>query len=227
MTTHSSPDSFAAGEKRTILIVEDELINREFLNMMLQDSYQLDFAENGSEALQMIRAEAGILSLILLDLNLPDMKGMEILKHLRSEPETASLPVIVMTADQDAEVECLSLGAVDFIPKPYPQQKVILARILRTIELYEDRDIIRWTERDSLTGLYNREYFYRYAERYDLYHADTRTDAVVVDINHFHMLNERYGRTTGDRILKQVGEHLLSAVRESGGIVCRRGGIPS
>ena len=72
---------------------------------------------------------------------------------------TALLPVIVMTADQEAEVECLNLGATDFIPKPYPKQEVVLARILRTIELFEDRDIIRWTERDQLTGLYNKEYF--------------------------------------------------------------------
>lgn len=63
------------------------------------------------------------------------------------------LPVIVMTADSEAEVESLTLGAIDFIPKPYPQQKVILARILRTIELSEDRDILRWTERDHVTGL--------------------------------------------------------------------------
>lgn len=69
----------------------------------------------------------------------------------------ARLPVIVMTSDSESEVECLSLGASDFIPKPYPRQQVVLARILRTIELYEDRDTLRWTERDQLTGLYNKE----------------------------------------------------------------------
>ena len=58
-------------------------------------------------------------------------------------------------------MECLSLGAIDFIPKPYPASKVILARILRTVELFENRDILRFTERDHLTGLYNKEFFYR------------------------------------------------------------------
>ena len=224
MTTQNRLNSFAAGEKRTILVVEDEQINREILSMMLEDSYKLVLAETGTEALAFIEAQTDPVSLILLDLNLPDMKGIEILKRLREKAETAALPVIVMTADQDAEVECLSLGAVDFIPKPYPRQKVVLARILRTIELYEDRDIIRWTERDSLTGLYNREYFYRYAVRYDQHHTDASMDAVVVDINQFHMLNERYGRAAGDRILKEVSGQLLAAVREAGGIVCRRGG---
>ncbi len=80
---------------------------------------------------------------MLLDLNLPDMKGIDILRSIKEEGPTALLPVIVMTANQNAEVECLSLGAVDFIPKPYPKQEIVLAQIRRTIELYEDRDIIR------------------------------------------------------------------------------------
>ena len=208
--------------KRTILIVEDEAINRELLGMLLEDDYDLLYAESGTEALRQIDLHGRNLNLVLLDLNLPDMKGQEILQRLKADTRTALLPVIVMTADQESEVECLNLGAIDFIPKPYPQQKVILARIRRTIELSEDRDIIRWTERDTLTGLYNPEYFYRYADQFDQYHMDTATDAVVVDINHFHMLNERYGRSAGDEVLKQVAQKLLEAVQDSEGIVCRR-----
>lgn len=114
------------------------------------------------------------------------------------------LPVIVMTADSEAEVESLTLGAIDFIPKPYPQQKVILARILRTIELSEDRDILRWTERDHVTGLYNKEFFYRYAAQLDVYHKDDPTDAILLNINHFRTLNDRYGKCYGDVVLQQV-----------------------
>ena len=208
--------------KRRILVVEDELINREILRLQIEDEYDLVFAETGTQALEIIDSQHETLSLILLDLNLPDMKGIDILRNMKNDQRTAMLPVIVMTADSDAEVECLNLGATDFIPKPYPKQEVILARILRTIELYEDRDIIRWTERDQLTGLYNREYFYRYASQFDNYHKDLATDAIVVDINHFHMINERYGRAYGDEMLKRIGEGLRSSVQESGGIVCRR-----
>ena len=207
--------------KRTILVIEDEMINRELLNMMLQDDYNLILAETGAQALKQIDEQAQKLSLILLDLNLPDMKGQDILRKLKSESRTAMLPVIVMTADQDAEVECLMLGAIDFIPKPYPQQKVVLARIFRTIELSEDKDIIRLTERDTLTGLYNREYFYRYAAQFDQIHSGMATDAVVVDINHFHMLNERYGKTAGDEVLKKVARKLTESIQDSGGIICR------
>ena len=208
--------------KRRILVIEDELINRELLGFMLQDTYEVSFAETGAQALDYLETRYETLSLVLLDLNLPDMKGIDILRRIKSDGRTALIPVIVMTADQDAEVECLSIGATDFIPKPYPKQEVVLARILRTIELFEDRDIIRWTERDQLTGLYNREYFFRYAAQFDTFHTGVETDAIVLNINHFRMLNERYGREFGDKVLKCVAASLLDAMSGSDGIVCRR-----
>ena len=213
---------FTANGKRTLLVIEDEQINREILGFLLGEVYNVVFAETGAQALKLLDERHGALSLVLLDLNLPDMKGMDILRRIKEDGRTAMLPVIVMTADQDAEVECLSLGATDFIPKPYPKREVILARIRRTIELFEDRNIIRWTERDQLTGLYNREFFYRYAAQFDSFHKEVPTDAIVLNINHFHLLNERYGRDFGDKALRRVAEKLLEAMRGSDGIVCRR-----
>ena len=208
--------------KRRILIVEDELINQEMLKIVLDDVYDTISAETGAEALARLAEGSETISLVLLDLNLPDMHGLDVLKQMKADSRSARIPVIVMTAEKDAEVESLTLGAIDFIPKPYPQPKVIHARVLRTIELCEDRDIIRSTERDHLTGLYNREYFYRYAAQYDVYHKDQPTDAIVLDINHFHIINERYGKNYADEVLKRIGEKVLDAVRASGGIVCRR-----
>ncbi len=208
--------------KRRILIVEDELINQELLRIMLSETYEILFAATGTEALKIIESEHQTLSLILLDLNLPDMKGMDILRQLKADPAAAKVPVIVMTSERESEVESIELGAVDFIPKPYPQAEVVRVRIRRTIELSEDRDIIGQTERDQLTGLYNREFFYRYAEQYDRYHKDLPTDAIVLDINHFHMINERYGKAYGDEVLRKIGEKVRDVVKDAGGIVCRR-----
>ena len=208
--------------KRRILIVEDELINQELLRIMLSETYDVLFASTGTEALKIIESEHQTLSLILLDLNLPDMKGMDILRQLKADPAAAKVPVIVMTSERESEVESIEEGAVDFIPKPYPQAEVVRVRIRRTIELSEDRDIIGQTERDQLTGLYNREFFYRYAEQYDRYHKDLPTDAIVLDINHFHMINERYGKAYGDEVLRKIGEKVRDVVKDAGGIVCRR-----
>ena len=220
------PDSHlkfhSANGKRLILVVEDEMINREILGMILGETYEVLFAVDGKEALEKVNAHEDTLSLILLDLNLPDMHGLDVLRQIKADNRLARIPIIVMTSDKEAEVESLTIGAIDFIPKPYPQPKVILARVLRTIELSEDRDIIRWTERDQLTGLYNREYFYRYAAQFDVHHKDMAMDAIVIDVNHFHMINERYGKEHGDAVLTRIGEKLRDMVKDSGGIVCRR-----
>ena len=212
----------SANGRRLILIVDDEMINRELLGAVLSTDYELIFAGNGREALEKIRENKDLLSLVLLDLLMPEMSGTEVLRILREDKELQKIPVIVLTADQNAEIESLDLGAIDFLPKPYPQAGVILARARRTIELSEDRDIIQSTERDPLTGLYNREYFYRYAEQFDQYHRELEMDAIVVDVNHFHMINERFGNAYGDEVLRRIGEGLREAVADTGGIVCRR-----
>ena len=216
------PDLYAGDRKRQVLIVEDEFVNRELLNAYLENDYELLFAETGAEALETIRAHSETLSLVLLDLILPDINGLDILRRIKQDADLTRIPIIVLTSDTESEVESLNTGASDFISKPYPHHEVIMARIRRSIELSENRDLIRWTERDHLTGLFNRDYFYRYAEQYDLFHAEEPTDALVLDISHFHMINERFGKAYGDEILRRIGAELLRMARLYGGIVCRR-----
>ena len=218
----SMPDLKAEGRKRPVLIVEDEFVNRELLRIYLEREYELLFAETGSEALETVRAHQDTLSLVLLDLNLPDMHGMDILRDIKQDTDLSRIPVVVLTSDTESEVESLNTGASDFISKPYPRHEVIMARVRRCIELSENRDLIRWTERDQLTGLYNREYFYRFAERYDVFHREESMDALVVDVNHFRLINERFGKAYADDVLRRIGSELLATVREDGGIVCRR-----
>ena len=208
-------------EKRRILVVDDEVINQEILQMMLRDTYEVVPALTGKEALDILHEQYEILNLVLLDLNLPDIHGLEVLWEMKNDSRYARIPVIVMTADSDAEVECLTLGAIDFIPKPYPRQEVVLARVRRTIELSEDRDILHWTERDRLTGLYNKDFFCRYAVQLDARHKNYPTDAILLNVNHFHTINERYGKKYGDELLREIGQKALEFVEEAGGIACR------
>ncbi len=222
VTVLESSERFRTGKsKRKILVVDDEMINREMLGAMLQEKYEVLFARDGAEALEAIRRNADDLSLVLLDILMPVMSGIEVLKTVKEDAELARVPIIVVTAERETEVESLRLGAIDFIPKPYPSLDVIEARVKRTIELSEDRDIIQSTERDELTGLFNREYFYRYAEQYDQFHKDVQMDAILVDVNHFRMINERYGRAYGDEVLRRIAEQVLGLVKESDGIVAR------
>ena len=208
--------------KRLVLVVEDEIVNQQLLGYTLRNDYEVIFASSGEEAKRQLSRYQETLSLVLLDLVMPDTNGIDLLSSIKSDPDWRQIPVIVLTSDQSAEIDCLNLGAIDFIRKPYPLPEVILARIARALELSEDRQILESTERDQLTGLFNKEFFFSYAEQYDVFHADKEMDAIVIDINHFHLINERYGKEYGDQVLKRIGERIRSMVHESDGIVCRK-----
>lgn len=211
-----------AGGKRHILVADDEFINRELLENILSDEYDVLKAEDGETAYEMIRQNRNTLSLILLDLIMPRMTGLELLARISEEPDLKGIPVIVLTSDHDSEVESLRNGAYDFIPKPYPQPDVIKARVSRSIELAENRQIISATERDELTGLYTIEYFYRYGSQFDKYYPGAEMDALCFDVNHFHVLNERFGTEKGDEILKRIAGRLETVFADKAGFVCRK-----
>ncbi len=213
---------YSANGKRLVLVVDDEAINREMLGMILAEKFDILYAENGREALETIRAHSSQLALVLLDLMMPEMDGFQLMDVLREDPELHRLPVIVLTSEKAAEVRSLRMGAADFISKPYELPEVIQARVQRSIELAEETYIIQETERDSLTGLLNQAFFYRYADQFDVHHQDQNMDAVVIDINHFHLINELYGWTYGDSILAKIGEYVLQLVTEAGGIAGRK-----
>ncbi len=208
--------------RKQILIAEDVQMNQLLLGAILEEKYDLLFAANGAEVLEALEDNHGSVDLLLLDLQMPVMDGMDVLRTMKADPVMRDIPVIVLTGNQGAEVECLLLGAADFIPKPYPAAEIIQARVQRCIELFENRDIIQSTERDSLTRLYNFDFFLRYVETYDRNYAEMPMDALVIDINRFQSINERHGRVFGDGVLRKLGESLRRIAREIGGLACRQ-----
>ncbi|MBR3056595.1 MAG: EAL domain-containing protein [Clostridiales bacterium] len=215
-----STDNYVDG-KRQILVADDEFINREMLENILCDDYNVLKAEDGEMAYDLIKQNCNTLSLILLDLMMPKLSGLDLLSRLKEDPDSRSIPVIVLTSDQESEVESLRKGAADFIPKPYPEPDVIKARISRSIELAEDRQIISATERDELTGLFTSEYFYRYVDQFDKFHPASDMDAVCVDVNHFHILSERFGMSKVSEILRSVADSLRNVFSSSNCVLCR------
>ena len=111
--------------KRLILIADDEPVNRELLGHITQDDYDALFAENGRQAMDLIRENAEFLSLVLLDLKMPEMTGYEVMEAMREDEKLSDIPVIVLTSEEAAEVECLEMGASDFIIKPFSMPEVI------------------------------------------------------------------------------------------------------
>ncbi|MBR1598049.1 MAG: EAL domain-containing protein [Lachnospiraceae bacterium] len=213
---------YQLGIKRKVLVVDDEYVNRQMLGYIISQQYDVLYAENGRDALEKIRATRTELSLVLLDIMMPEMDGFELMQIMKGDDDLKSIPVIVLTSEETAEVKSLKLGAADFIMKPYNRPEVILARVGRIVELSEGRNLIQDTERDSLTGLYNQNYFYKYARELDHFFADWEMDAVVIDVDHFHLVNALYGRPFGNEVLKRIADTLRSILSDiMDGYACR------
>ena len=210
--------------RKTILIVDDVQMNREIMGNLLADDYDIDYAADGVEALDVLRSRRNEIDLVLLDLQMPNKNGREVVAEMQVDENLRDIPVVFLTVDQASELDCLKTGAMDFIPKPYPDIEIVKARIAKCIELAEDRALIRYTERDKLTGLLNKDYFYRYVSRLDHLFKDSPLDAVVCDVNRFHVANRELGRQFSDHLLREIGICMRKLARKTGGISCREGG---
>ena len=207
--------------KRKLLIVEDEFVNREILKNILLDDYEICEAEDGESALEILKSNKNNFSLILLDLFLPKLSGLELLNIIEGDGKLNNIPVIVLTSDKELEVQCLSYGASDFISKPYPDSSIIKARINRVIELFEDRQTIKSTERDALTRLYTRAYFYKYVADEDKNNPNQEMDAIAIGIRSFHVIQERFGAQFSDSLLVRFSKRLKAVMPNISGMVCR------
>ncbi len=204
-----------------VLVVDDQEINRDVLGIILEDGYEVLYAENGREALELMNKHINDLVMVMLDLMMPVMNGFEVLKAVSEDEDLRKIPIIVLTSEKSAELEALQLGAADFITKPFDAPEIILARVSRIIELSEGRKLISSAETDKLTGLYNRNFFYEYADRLFKYHKGKHMDAIVINIEQFHTVNGLHGREFGDLVLKALGEEILAFLNETTGIAGR------
>ena len=204
-----------------VLVVDDQEINRDVLGMILEDDYEVLYAENGRKAMEKIKANQDILSVILLDLLMPVMDGFSVLSLVHEDENLKRIPIIVLTADKSAELKALQMGAADFITKPFDMHEVILARVSRIIELSEGRQLISAAETDQLTMLYNRNFFFEYANRIYQYHPDWHMDAIVMNIEQFHAINALNGREFGDNVLRILGNEIRAFLGETKGIASR------
>ena len=204
-----------------VLVVDDQEINRDALEAILEDDYGILTAGNGQEALDMMRAHTADLSLVLLDLMMPVMNGLEVLEIVREDEALRQIPIIVLTAEKSAELQALQLGAADFIIKPFDMPEVILARVNRIIELNERRKLISAAETDEVAGVYSRNFFFEYANRLYRYHPELHLDAVVIDIEQFHSINALHGREFGHSIIRTLGKEIRAFLAETEGIAGR------
>lgn len=152
----STPGPFYSGGGReaVVLVVDDNENNRKHVGSILSsENYEVLFAKSGRAALEQISAR--VPDLVLLDLVMPGMDGLEVCKRLKANPQTMEVPIIFLTATKDTEIAVTALdqGAVDFINKPFHGAE-LLARVRTHVELKRTRDELQKIiiEKNELMG---------------------------------------------------------------------------
>lgn len=201
-------------DERKILVVEDNDINREMLADILAVEYTVLEAVNGKQALDILKEQAEEISVIISDLEMPVCDGYQFLKIYSSMKQYTNIPVLITTASSNikTEIECLKMGAADFIVKPY-NHEVILNRVKSFTRLKEASAMLTHLEKDELTGLYTKEFFYKYANEYIKEHKNSRFNIICSDVENFKLVNDRYGMDNGDETLAYLAEGIPHNVR--------------
>ena len=213
-------------EISTILIVDDEPVNCLLLEVMLASEYKVYIALSGPEAL--ILAEQHRPDLILLDILMPVMDGLEVFRRLRRIESLMDVPVIFVTALEGAadELSGLRLGAADYITKPY-NLEITRLRVKNHLELKRQRDrLVKISLVDGLTGISNRRRFDDFLELEWKRSARSGTtlSLLMIDIDSFKQYNDTYGHVSGDDCLKKIAQALCETPKRPFDLVARYGG---
>lgn len=199
-------------KNQLVLIVDDSPTTLNILTSCLENSHKVKVATSGVECLEMSE-QLPQPDLILLDVTMPNMDGYEVCELLKSNPLTASIPIIFVTgleAEEDEERGFL-IGAVDYITKPF-SQVIVRARVNThlTIKLQQDK-LNKMAFYDQLTGLYNRHHLMDTADQKVITAKNNASSlwVLMIDIDHFKMVNDNYGHAIGDQVLQKVANTLL------------------
>jgi len=194
-----------------ILIVDDVTTNLKCAAEVLENHFRLSMAKSGEQAINFLKKAKP--DLILLDVRMPDMDGYQTLEIIKSNPDTANIPVVFLTVEdqKESEIRGLKMGAMDFISKPF-DPTVMLSRIHKILQIENLRKNLSVSSRkDALTGLWNRKYMEDDIERF---FDGGGQDGVflIFDIDNFKMINDLHGHIMGDGILVRFAEILQNSI---------------
>ena len=210
-------------QRHKVLVVDDSLVFRKQMQKMLENLFfEVITVAHGEEALGMLNVKQDI-SLVLTDYNMPVMDGLELTLKIREKYTKDELCILAISGNEDEEVSAMFLkhGANDYIKKPFSKEE-FSCRVNNSIEALENiQKITHYANRDYLTGLYNRRYFYKNVTKY-IENNELCTIAMI-DIDHFKKVNDTYGHDVGDRVIVALSDILRSGT-SADDVVSRFGG---
>jgi diguanylate cyclase (GGDEF)-like protein len=216
-----------------VLVVDDIPDNVKLLAYELVDhGYHVLTASNGSQALTMAQSERP--DVILLDIMMPGLDGIEVCRRLKADPQLRPIPVIMVSAREldDDVVLGLDAGAHDYVTKPFNLQ-IVMARVRSAARAKADHDLIAELNQrlatvageDGLTGLKNRRAFEEALVASHAFAIRQRMplSLLMLDVDHFKQYNDTYGHMAGDEVLHTIGQLLRRGTRAHD-VVARYGG---
>lgn len=203
--------------KRKVLIVDDQEVNRRMLSKIIESDYDVVCAENGQEALSILYKEHKNISAIILDLMMPVMNGYDFLESISHDVHLSNIPVIVTTVcdSESDEIKALNYGACDFVRKPY-NSEVLKKRLNNAIKNTINHKSTN--ENDILTGINNKEAFHHYLNNMLINNSDKIHAVAVLDVEKFKVINDIYGSMVADSFLIRIAEELKKLTGKIGGI---------
>ncbi len=213
-------------KKQIVLIVDDMVENIEVLDGVLGEEYEILFATNGKDAMEI--AANQLPDIILLDVVMPDMDGYEVCAGLKANHKTQNIPVVFITAmnHEEEESKGLNAGGIDYITKPI-RPSIVKARVHNHLELKRYRDYLQeLSAMDGLTGLANRRKFDEWLV-YEWKRArrnQTPITLLMTDIDYFKPYNDHYGHLAGDDCLRRVAMNLKETAHRPADMQARYGG---
>ena len=214
-------------QDHTVLVVDDSMVFRKQMQNILQNMFfKVITVAHGEEALGILNTHSDI-SIVLTDYHMPVMDGLELTHEIRKEYDKNALAILAVSSNNDNEVNALFLktGANDFITKPFSKEE-FSCRINNTIEALENIQIVtNHANRDYLTGLYNRRYFFESMSEYeeDIRESGEKYAVAMIDIDHFKNVNDTHGHDVGDKIIVALSEILRTSTNHRD-VVARFGG---
>ena len=218
---------------KKILVVEDTKLTREMVKDALTlRGYTIFEAKDGVEGLKLANEKRP--DLIILDIVMPRMDGIEACRLIKSEVQTKGIPVIMLTSRTDSSdvKNALEAGAIDYLKKPLDEVELI-SRVESAFKVKAFTDHIAFFKSklkdvittDDLTGLRNASYFWEYlnSELKNFERLQNPLSIMVIDIDDFKRVNDMFGHIQGDSVLKEVADILLSRLKRSD-LLCRYGG---
>lgn len=210
-----------------VMVVEDSAPFRSALKKILASlQFQVFTAAHGEEAMNYFTDNPDI-KLALCDYRMPVKDGLEVLKEIRAIGDKNQIGVLMMTSPSENVNGAIFLknGANDFIAKPFVKEELI-CRVNNTIEAMENiNQIADFANKDFLTGVYNRRYFYENMNEYVAYAEEHMEPYVVamLDIDHFKKINDTHGHNSGDKVLKTLAKKLIDETKGDD-LIARFGG---